>query len=56
MKKKMFYDLSEECIDKKPSFAMEILLNSKIDNDGNEYSNWEIPNYIKEGLIWLKFN
>lgn len=50
------YDLSEECIDKKPSFAMEILLNSKIDNDGNEYSNWEIPNYIKEGLIWLKFN
>ncbi|WJE24768.1 ATP-dependent nuclease [Bacillus cereus] len=54
--KKDVYDLSEECIDKKPSFAMEILLNSKIDVDGNEYSNWEIPNYIKEGLIWLKCN
>ncbi|MEK4743577.1 ATP-dependent endonuclease [Bacillus sp. FSL R9-9481] len=54
--KKDVYDLSEECIDKKPSFAMEILLNSKIDIDGNEYSNWEIPNYIKEGLIWLKCN
>ncbi|KKI91853.1 hypothetical protein WQ54_12855 [Bacillus sp. SA1-12] len=50
------YDLSENCIDKKPSFAMEILLNSKMDESENEYSNWEIPDYIKEGLLWLKYN
>ncbi|MBU3217528.1 AAA family ATPase [Clostridium estertheticum] len=47
------YFLAEKCIDKKPSFAMEILLNSKSD-DGNEFSNWDIPNYIEEGLLWLK--
>jgi putative ATP-dependent endonuclease of OLD family len=33
----------------KPSFAMEILLNS----DEN-FSNWHIPAYIKEGLTWLQ--
>ncbi|SFC75719.1 ATP-dependent nuclease [Clostridium uliginosum] len=48
------YDLAEKCIDKKPSFAMEILLNSKSDKEGNKFSNWDIPNYIKEGLLWLK--
>ncbi|MBU3135817.1 ATP-dependent endonuclease [Clostridium gasigenes] len=48
------YYLAENCVDKKPSFAMEILLNSNMDGDGNEFSNWDIPNYIKEGLLWLK--
>ncbi|MFW2487757.1 ATP-dependent nuclease [Clostridium chromiireducens] len=48
------YDLAKDCIDKKPSFAMEILLNSKPDDDGNEFSNWKIPSYIEEGLLWLK--
>ncbi len=48
------YDLAEECICKKPSFAMEILLNSKSDEYGNQFVNWDIPNYIKEGLLWLK--
>jgi putative ATP-dependent endonuclease of OLD family len=33
----------------KPSFAMEILLNSDKD-----FSNWHIPAYIKEGLTWLQ--
>lgn len=37
----------------KPSFAMDILLNSCYE-DGNDYSNWKIPLYIKEGLEWLK--
>lgn len=32
----------------KPSFAMEILLNSLGD------SEWKIPKYIKDGLQWLK--
>jgi predicted ATP-dependent endonuclease of OLD family len=52
--KKDAYDLAENCIDKKPSFAMEILLNSTSDDKGNEFINWETPEYIKEGLIWLK--
>ncbi|MFM9329411.1 AAA family ATPase [Paenibacillus mesotrionivorans] len=47
------YFLAENCVDKKPNFAMEILLNSKEEN-GLEFSNWEIPLYIKEGLLWLK--
>lgn len=43
------YDLAEKCIDSKGSFAIDILLNS----DEN-YSNWQIPAYIKEGLLWLR--
>ena len=49
MKKKLIYELTQKCIDKKSSFAIEILLCS----DEN-YSNWKIPKYIKEGLEWLK--
>ncbi|ANF97308.1 AAA family ATPase [Paenibacillus bovis] len=45
------YDLAESCIDKKPSFAMEILLVAAAEN-----TTWEIPHYIKEGLLWLKEN
>lgn len=49
------YELAESCIDKKPAFAIEILLNSKTDDgNGKEFSNLEIPAYIKEGLLWLK--
>ena len=43
------YDLAESCIDKKPAFAIEILLNSD-----EKFSNWQIPDYIKQGLLWLK--
>lgn len=49
------YELAEKCIQSKPSFAMDILLNSICDDKSN-YSNWEIPKYIKDGLIWLKKN
>lgn len=49
------YELAEKCIQSKPSFAMDILLNSICDNKSN-YSNWKIPKYIKDGLIWLKKN
>jgi len=49
------YALAESCIDKKPAFAIEILLNSKTDEaSGKEFSNWQIPEYIKQGLLWLK--
>ena len=46
-----FYELTQKCINKKSSFAIEILLCS----DEN-YSDWKIPKYIKEGLEWLKEN
>ena len=43
------YELAEKCIKKKTHFALDILYHS---ND--DFSNWEIPAYIKEGLLWLK--
>lgn len=49
------YELAEQCIQSKPSFAMDVLLNSVCDGKSN-YSNWKIPKYIKDGLIWLKKN
>lgn len=43
------YELAENCIKKKTHFALDILYLSNTD-----FSNWEIPIYIKEGLLWLK--
>lgn len=43
------YSLAEECIDSKGSFAIDILRYSD-----ETYSNWQIPAYIKEGLLWLR--
>lgn len=43
------YELAERCIKKKTHFALDILYHSNSD-----FSNWEIPAYIKEGLLWLK--
>jgi predicted ATP-dependent endonuclease of OLD family len=43
-----YYDIASNCIKKKSMFASEILYYS----DDN-YSEWQIPNYIKEGLLWL---
>lgn len=43
------YDLAEKCINKKTYFALDIIFYSD-----ETYSNWEIPSYIKEGLLWLK--
>ncbi|PID99513.1 ATP-dependent endonuclease [Candidatus Saccharibacteria bacterium] len=45
------YELSTNCVDKKPSFAIEILLTSEISKDS---SDWKIPDYIKQGLLWLR--
>ncbi|MBS1502479.1 MAG: AAA family ATPase, partial [Bacteroidetes bacterium] len=53
---KSSYELAEDCIDKKPSFAIEVLLNSKTDDHGTEFSNWQTPKYIVEGLEWIKKN
>lgn len=43
------YDLAENCIESKGSFAIDILLNSD-----EKYSEWKIPAYIKQGLLWLR--
>jgi putative ATP-dependent endonuclease of the OLD family len=48
------FKFSEKAVTSKPSLAIEILLNSKTDAQGNKFSNWQIPSYIKEGLLWLK--
>lgn len=61
------YDCAEDAVTSKPSFAMEILLNSTIEdmvvlnlqaaqleNVSVEFSNWNTPLYIKEALQWLK--
>lgn len=49
------FQLAENCIKSKPSFPMDILLHS-INNGMSDYSNWEIPPYIKDGLLWLREN
>ena len=46
-------EFAEKAVGSKPSLAIEILLNSKTDN-GQEYNNWQVPNYMKEGLEWLR--
>ena len=43
------YDLAQECIDSKGSFAIDILRFST-----DNFNNWQIPAYIKEGLLWLR--
>ncbi|WP_313031942.1 MULTISPECIES: ATP-dependent endonuclease [Weeksellaceae] len=43
------YVLADKCIKKKTHFALDILYHS----DEN-FSNWSIPSYIKNGLLWLK--
>ncbi|CRL98242.1 ATP-dependent nuclease [Pseudomonas sp. 8 R 14] len=61
------FDCAEDAITSKPSFAMEILLNStiknivvsnintaKLEDFSIEFSNWNTPLYIKEALQWLK--
>ena len=49
------YDLAENCVGKKPPFAIEILLSSKTDDTTKkDFSNWQAPDYINQGLLWLK--
>jgi len=43
------YNLAENCIKKKTHFALDILFHSD-----EKLSNWQIPKYIEEGLLWLK--
>lgn len=41
--------LANNCVKKKTHFALDILYHSD-----EELSNWNIPAYIKNGLLWLK--
>lgn len=43
------YVLADNCIKKKTHFALDILYHSD-----EKFSNWNIPAYIKNGLLWLK--
>ncbi|KAF2338038.1 ATP-dependent endonuclease [Flavobacterium ginsenosidimutans] len=43
------YLLATTCIKKKTHFALDILYHSD-----EKLSNWNIPEYIKNGLLWLK--
>lgn len=43
------YVLADKCIKKKTHFALDILYHSN-----EKFSNWNIPAYIKNGLLWLK--
>ncbi|WP_129021464.1 ATP-dependent endonuclease [Edaphocola flava] len=43
------YILAGSCVKKKTHFALDILYHSD-----KEFSNWSIPAYIKNGLLWLK--
>lgn len=47
------YELAENCIKSKPAFPMDILLCSEPD-ENTDFSNWQIPPYIREGLLWLR--
>lgn len=49
------YDFAERAVNSKPTLAIEILLNSEKIGE-NEFSNWQVPSYIKEGLLWLRKN
>lgn len=42
------YVLADDCVENKPSFAVDILLLSDVD-----FANWHTPEYIEEGLVWL---
>ncbi|MHC8470986.1 ATP-dependent nuclease [Plesiomonas shigelloides] len=50
------FEFSENAVNSKPSLAIEILLNSETNEEGVEFSNWHVPLYIKEGLLWLRKN
>lgn len=43
------YDLADKCVKKKTHFALDILYHSD-----EKFTNWNIPAYIKNGLLWLK--
>lgn len=47
------YDLAERGIESKATLAVEIIYNSK-KKEGLEFCGWNIPQYIKDGLLWIR--
>ncbi|TFB10219.1 ATP-dependent endonuclease [Candidatus Marinimicrobia bacterium MT.SAG.2] len=43
-----YYEIAKNCIGKKSIFATDILYYSN-----SEFSDWDIPKYIKDSLLWL---
>lgn len=49
------YSLAREGVKSKASLAVEILLNgTPVEDKKDNFVEWNLPNYIKEGLIWLR--
>lgn len=49
------FEFAEKAVGSKPSLAIEVLINSE-SIGGNDFANWRVPNYIKDGLEWLRIN
>lgn len=49
------FKLANTCVKSKSSFALDILINSEASKTST-FSNWKIPPYIEEGLLWLRKN
>lgn len=47
------YELAQKGVNGKFSLAIEILLNGNTETNPN-FGHWNIPTYIKEGLLWLR--
>lgn len=47
------YKLAQNGVKGKSSLAIEILFNSEREGE-HDFSKWNIPNYINEGLLWLR--
>ena len=47
------YELAQKGVNDKSSLAIEILLNGNTETNPN-FGHWNIPTYIKEGLLWLR--
>ena len=47
------YTLAEDGIESKATFAIEIIYLSKKEDD-KDFCGWRIPQYIKEGLLWIR--
>lgn len=47
------YELAQKGVNSKSSLAIEILLNGNTETSPN-FGHWNIPTYIKEGLLWLR--
>lgn len=47
------YELAQKGVNGKSSLAIEILLNGNTETNPN-FGHWNIPTYIKKGLLWLR--